>query len=284
MLHLSSQLWTTSWANHPDRLCFNDELSDSSSFSSASETSHSLPSQKRRHKHLTNNRNRHKSKFNKKTLSIDCEMVGVGESGYRSALARVVIVSWTGNIVMDQHVLPTEPVTDYRTFVSGITKQDLEQPGVIDLDSCRAKVMELLRGKILVGHGLDNDLEALGITHPWFLTRDTSKWEPFMKLRPLDHKHHVPVFLCPRKLKELCSEKLDREIQLIGQPHSPIEDAMAALDLYKLVRQQWEETMFGMINKCTGYKNEFWSNSSHQQVFYQQLVQFLQKDIEKQRR
>ncbi len=58
-----------------------------------------------------------------KYLAIDCEMVGVGDGGYRSILARVSIVNYHGHVIMDKYVLPTEKVTDYRTAVSGITKQ-----------------------------------------------------------------------------------------------------------------------------------------------------------------
>ena len=230
-------------------------------------------------------------------MSIDCEMVGVGEGGYRSALARVVMINWSGAVVMDAYVRPSEPVTDYRTFVSGIHPQDLEQDGVMDLETCRAKVWDLLKGKILVGHGLENDLEALGITHHWFLTRDTSKWEPFMKMRPFHPQpaahhlyHHQTIsepsqqVLCPRKLKELCQEKLNRKIQVFGQAHDPLEDAMAALDLYKLVRNKWEEVMYEDLTRYMNHHTSGAPNNPFQLIFYQQLIQFLQKDVDKQPR
>lgn len=47
----------------------------------------------------------------------------------------------------------------------------------------------------------------------------------------------------PRKLKDLSAEKLGKEIQVYGQPHSPYEDAMAALNLYRTVQSEWEQVM-----------------------------------------
>ena len=53
-------------------------------------------------------------------------MVGVGDKGKESILARVSIVNQYGQCVYDKHVRPTEQVTDYRTHVSGIRKEDIE--------------------------------------------------------------------------------------------------------------------------------------------------------------
>lgn len=53
-------------------------------------------------------------------------MVGVGENGSESALARVSIVNSFGNTVYDQFVKPSEAVVDYRTRWSGIRPADLK--------------------------------------------------------------------------------------------------------------------------------------------------------------
>lgn len=170
-------------------------------------------------------------------------MVGVGDSGHRSALARVCIINWNGKKLMDNFVRPEEPITDYRTFVSGITEKDLESDKVLDMKECRSRVLKLLKGKILVGHALKNDLHALGISHPWYDTRDTAKYEPFMKIRFDDG------ILWPRKLKELAKDKLARDIQRQGVSHNAFEDSKTALDLYKLVRNKWEKAMEYKINR-----------------------------------
>ena len=168
-------------------------------------------------------------------LAMDCEMVGVGMDGLDSALARVTILDFYGDIVYDHYVRPDRKVTDYRTFVSGIREEDLDH--AIDLATCRTQVSALLAEHVLVGHALKNDLQALGIRHPWQQTRDTAKYEPFMKTR------FDGDVLWPKKLRELVDEHLDYHIQHCGQPHSPFEDAKAALDLYKKVWKKWERVM-----------------------------------------
>lgn len=176
-------------------------------------------------------------------VALDCEMVGVGENGIQSAVARVTLVNWDGNILLDRYVKPDREITDYRTYVSGITEADYSNHDAIDLESCRKLVLNHLEGKVLVGHALKNDLHALGISHDWQATRDTAKYEPFMKTRFDDG------VLWPRRLRDLTSEKLSREIQAPGAPHSPYEDAMAAMDLYKTVRNKWEKVMDYKIKK-----------------------------------
>jgi RNA exonuclease 4 len=49
-----------------------------------------------------------------------------GESG-KSILARVTLVNSHGNVVYDKLVLPTEKVTDYRTWVTGLRKHNLSE-------------------------------------------------------------------------------------------------------------------------------------------------------------
>ena len=114
--------------------------------------------------------------------------------------------------------------------MSGITEKDMEQAE--PFHQVRAGVQELLNGRILVGHGLQNDLKCLDINHPWNMIRDTAAYEPFMK--------GFRGTLAPRKLKDLTKERIGREIQAFGVAHSPIEDAVAALDLYKSHRPRWE--------------------------------------------
>jgi len=177
-----------------------------------------------------------------KFVALDCEMIGIGEDGQISSIARVTVVDWDGKVLLDEYIQQEEPVTDYRTFVSGISPQDLED-ATLSLEDCRKMVLELLQDHILVGHALKNDLRALDISHPWWLTRDTAKFEPFMKVRFDDG------ILWPRKLKDLVSEKLHQDIQIEGKPHSPYEDALAALHLYQSVRPKWESVMAYKIDK-----------------------------------
>ncbi|XP_047556784.1 RNA exonuclease 4 isoform X1 [Lutra lutra] len=65
-----------------------------------------------------------------RALAMDCEMVGVGPKGEESIAARVSIVNQYGKCVYDKYVKPTQPVTDYRTAVSGIRPESLKQGAV----------------------------------------------------------------------------------------------------------------------------------------------------------
>jgi RNA exonuclease 4 len=170
-------------------------------------------------------------------LALDCEMVGIGPDGHTSSVARVTLIDWSGETLLDEYIQQTEPVTDYRTHVSGITEEQLQTATCTSLADCQTQVLDLLESRILVGHALKNDLRALEISHPWWLTRDTAKYEPFMQVRFDDG------ILWPRKLKDLCSETLHRDIQVSGSPHCPYEDALAALDLYRSARGKWEKVI-----------------------------------------
>lgn len=105
-------------------------------------------------------------------VAIDCEMVGVGKNRSRSILARVAIVDEYGTCLFDSYVRPTEPITDYRTRWSGIRASDLV--GAPSFDTVRQRVVQLIRGRILIGHAIFNDLNVLNITHPPALIRDTA--------------------------------------------------------------------------------------------------------------
>jgi len=192
-------------------------------------------------------------------FALDCEMVGVGPQGLDSALARVSIVNWDYEIVFDTFVKVDEPVSDYRTFVSGITPEQIESDSAISPSQVRTIVSSILQGKILIGHDLENDLKALGIYHPLCDRRDTATYTPFMRrqkdLRSQDNK----ITLCRRKLKDLVLEKLGRQIQVIGKAHSPIEDAVSAMDLYKTARHEWEMGMARQINTENQGSNDYQS-------------------------
>ena len=59
-------------------------------------------------------------------IAIDCEMVGVGGPRYeRSALARISIVNFHGHCLLDSFVTPKERVTDWRTWVSGVSPHNM---------------------------------------------------------------------------------------------------------------------------------------------------------------
>jgi RNA exonuclease 4 len=246
-------------------------ISDSSSSlsSSSSSSPHQRFSKKKKEKH--SRKQPRSSPWTKAEeasfVAMDCEMVAVGNDGLKSAVARVTCVDYNHNILLDLFVRPDQPVTDYRTHVSGITPQHLESEQAVDLETARSRVVQLLtpidnqNHIILVGHALKNDLRLLNIQHPWQNIRDTAKYEPFMKVRFVNDG-----ILWPRKLKELCQEHLDMNIQIDGRPHSAYEDAVAALELYKSVATKWEKVMTYKISK-TAQIESIQQNHQQQQLF-----------------
>jgi len=186
-------------------------------------------------------------------FALDCEMVGVGPEGLDSALARLSIINWDKELVLDTYVKVKEEVTDYRTFVSGVRRENIESDSAMSLQEVKLAASKILRGKILIGHGLQNDLKVIGINHPWCDIRDTATYNPYMRLTSVT-KGEPPV-LRPRKLRDLAWETLGSQIQVLGNAHSPIEDATATMDLYKAAREHWEVYMMKQVHNASNTMN-----------------------------
>jgi len=168
-------------------------------------------------------------------LAIDCEMVGIGLKGKISALARVSIVNWNGETVLDAFVKVPTKVTDFRTWVSGVTAKDIKSSSAMNEADCRAKVASLLKGKVVVGHALSNDFKALMLTHPKDDIRDTAKYRSFQVFNGNKWR--------PRSLKNLSQEHLGLTIQVKGESHDSVDDAKAAMELFKYARENWERSL-----------------------------------------
>lgn len=175
-----------------------------------------------------------------KYVAIDCEMVGIGTDGVKSALARASVTNWDGEVLLDTFVRVPERVTDFRTHVSGVRSKDIhaKNEDAMDHEECRLKVGELLMGKILVGHALKNDLSALMISHPRSEIRDTARYKPFMRATGRSGGK-----LRPRKLRDLVYENLGMRIQVEGEAHCSIDDARASMELFKYARSRWEKEL-----------------------------------------
>lgn len=162
-------------------------------------------------------------------VAIDCEMVGVA-TGKESMLARVSLVNMSGLCVYDTFVAPQARVVDYRTAVSGVRPHNLYYGA--DFNVVRQVVATLIHNRILVGHAIQNDLDALGLKFPRKFIRDTAYYKPFRVQLGIDR---------PPSLKKLAKEILKIDIQ--GSEHSSIEDAYAAMQLYKMFNQDWERQL-----------------------------------------
>ncbi|SMN19112.1 similar to Saccharomyces cerevisiae YOL080C REX4 Putative RNA exonuclease possibly involved in pre-rRNA processing and ribosome assembly [Maudiozyma saulgeensis] len=168
-----------------------------------------------------------KSKEIGKFVAMDCEFVGIGADGKDSALARISITNFFGHIIIDEFVKPRETVTDWRTWVSGVKPQHMKN--AISFKEAQKRCAEILEGRILVGHAIKHDLEALLLSHPRSMIRDTAKHLPFRKAYAMGKSP---------SLKKLSKEILKIDIQ-DGQ-HSSVEDARITMMIYKSDKKEFE--------------------------------------------
>lgn len=157
----------------------------------------------------------------KRLIAVDCEMV-LTVSG--SSLARITLIDEDGSVLLDELVKPDQPIIDYLTRYSGITPARMKT-ATCSLRRAQKYVRKLVNHNvILVGHGLENDLKALQLAHPYCV--DTS----------LLYDHHRGPPYKP-SLRFLARSYLKRQIQVRNQDrigHDSNEDARATLDLFKL--------------------------------------------------
>jgi RNA exonuclease 4 len=184
-------------------------------------------------------------------LAMDCEMVGVGPH-HISVLARVSIVNFAGEIVYDSFVKVEEKVTDYRTAVSGIRPEDLHNG--VPYGKCRSQVRVILAGKLLIGHGLQNDLAVLNLRHPAHMIRDTSLYLPYMQ-----QDFGSGIVIRSRSLRDLVRDFCGKTIQ--SGEHDSVEDARAAMALYGLAKTEWDATANLTFTSTTTTTNS--NNNSH---------------------
>jgi RNA exonuclease 4 len=92
----------------------------------------------------------------------------------------------------------------------------------------RRKVEELLEGRILVGHALENDLSVLDMFHPLEERRDTAAYRPFRDM----NGGRAP------SLKKLSETVLGVEIQ--SREHDSVKRALeVANNRSKMHRRPW---------------------------------------------
>lgn len=160
-------------------------------------------------------------------VAMDCEMVGVGEGGKDSVLARISIVNLFGHCLYDKYVKATEKVTDYRTAVSGIRPSDLINAE--EFSTVQKEAHDILKGRTVVGHSVKNDFQVLYLSHPKHKIRDTSRYFRYL------FSNRTP------SLKKLTERVLGVQVQ--DGEHCSVEDARAAMRLYTLHKKKWESAI-----------------------------------------
>lgn len=174
-----------------------------------------------------------------KVVALDCEMVGIGPEGREDALARVSVVNYSGDVLYDKFVRVRHEVTDYRTRWSGIRAEDITEgaPNAVELEEAQRAVGELIRGRVIVGHAIGNDLRALRLKHSWRDVRDTAEFYRRLWRRGKGRRSAKGPALRMVVASVLGVDAFQ------GGEHDSCEDARAALMLYKKNRVRWEREL-----------------------------------------
>ncbi|CAK7897273.1 RNA exonuclease 3 [[Candida] anglica] len=150
-----------------------------------------------------------------KALGIDCEM-GFTTLGFE--LLRTTVVDFlSGEEVLDILVRPKGTIIDLNTKWSGVAEIKEEAVSFEDHLMMLNEVMD--KNTILIGHGLENDMNAMRIIHDRIV--DTAILYP---------KHQTSPQM-RFSLKHLCFTYLGRTIQ--EGEHDSGEDSLGAIDVVK---------------------------------------------------
>ncbi|CAN6250424.1 unnamed protein product [Urochloa humidicola] len=150
-------------------------------------------------------------------LAIDCEMVLCHDG--TEAVVRVCVVDNNLEVKLDVLVNPSKAITDYRTQITGVSKEDLEGVTTSLVDVQKSLKRILSKGKILIGHSLYRDLCALKIDYCQVI--DTAYIFKYANLPTT----------ASASLNSLCKSVLGYSVREEGAPHNCLKDSEAAMNL-----------------------------------------------------
>ncbi|ONI19554.1 hypothetical protein PRUPE_3G285000 [Prunus persica] len=212
-------------------------------------------------------------------VALACKMVGGGSDGSLDLCAKVCLIDEYENIIFQSYVKPLLPVTNYRYETTGIRPEYLRD--AMPLRQVQKKIQDFLcngepmwkirprggKARILVGHGLDHDLDSLQVEYPQVMIRDTAKYPPLMKTSKLSNS-----------LKYLTQAYLGYDIQTGIQ--DPYEDCVATMKLYMRMRSQVHKTEAYPLASDPQNRNNFasWRQNELERMNPEQMLEASRSD------
>ncbi|KAK2967626.1 hypothetical protein RJ640_030497, partial [Escallonia rubra] len=199
-------------------------------------------------------------------VAVDCEMV-LCEDG-TEALVKVCVVDRNLQVKLNELVNPNKAVADYRTEITGISAKDLDKVTCSLADIQKSMKNLLPHGTILVGHSLNNDLQALMVDHARVI--DTSL---VFKYDGPNHRRPSLNDLCKASLKCISAHLIFKfvkiavtsdfstkvspyqqsvlgyELRQKDTPHNCLDDACAAMKLVLAKVEGREKHAIPLVHK-----------------------------------
>lgn len=196
---------------------------------------------------------------NPQAIAVDCEMCETtdpvsGQKNY-NALCRISVINAEDpdEVLLDTLVKPSWPVTNYRTFVNGVTQEVLD-PVQFTLRHAQAFMFALCSQEtVIMGHAVHNDLAALRMEH--YCVADSAL---------LFKAKDSPTATV--SLRDLAMNVMKKEMP---NTHDSVNDALTALlclDHYRIKKGDVEN-----IERTTSNKNGHGSGRTHHQLFIHRI-------------
>lgn len=163
-------------------------------------------------------------------FAIDVECVATGIRSSDRMPARVVILNFEEEVVLDAFIKPELPVVSCLTQLTGVTMENLE--AARPLQVVQQQICEVLGpDAYVVGQSVQHDIEWMGLRKGQDY-RDTLDVSHLFRVRKprADGTYKFSYF----SLKHTCKYLLHMDIQ--SGIHNPAEDALGALRIFKKFR------------------------------------------------
>ena len=164
-------------------------------------------------------------------IVIDCEMVEI--AGGQQTLAFLCAIDFfTGEILINDLVKPTEKVHNWRSKISGVSAASMDHAcakgeALLGWRAARQRLWGFIdEGTVLIGHSLHHDLKVLGLIHTNIV--DSAILTSEAVFPHIDRTQRLKRIW---GLKILAKELLGRNIQGETSGHSALEDTYATRDI-----------------------------------------------------